>query len=96
MEENLLDGLRGEDKTSFQKIYNLYAHKVYKFVYKYCKNDHEAQRMVQNVFVQLWSNRKNFHDGEVLDIILFNTAKQEVLKWNKTKTDIWDDDSKNE
>lgn len=83
MEDSLIVCLQRDDEFSFQKIYNLYAFKVYRFVYKYTKQQADTEDIVQNVFIHLWKYRKTFNDDAILDAILFKTAKQEISKWYK-------------
>ena len=51
---------------AFDRIYEIYSHKLYSFVYKIVKNEDEAEDIVQEVFVRIWESRDKLDDHKLM------------------------------
>ncbi len=86
--ENVKD-LKGGDGRAFDEIFLKFNRKVYHFSLSYLKNPHEAQDIVQEVFLSLWKNRHR-HDVQAdlqpyLFAITFNAIKKRFRKLERER-----------
>lgn len=70
----LLTRLKNGDIKAFDRIYELYSHKLYSFVFKILKNESEAADIVQEVFVKIWESRDKLGDYQLLNSYIFTIA----------------------
>jgi len=59
---------------AFDRVYELYSHKLFSFVFKILKNEAEADDIVQEVFVKIWESRHNIEDYKLLNSYIFTIA----------------------
>src|SRR2546428_3666913 len=78
-DHNLLDLMRNDDRSAFEKIYNKYWNKLYLSAYNILRNRHSAEDIVQEVFVQLWLKR-HVNQVQVLQSYLFTAVRFQVFK----------------
>ena len=70
----LLTRLKNGDVLAFDRIYELYSHKLYSFVFRILKNESEAADIVQEVFVKIWESRDKLGDYKLLNSYIFTIA----------------------
>lgn len=70
----LLTRLRNGDMLAFDRVYELYSHKLFSFVFKILKNEAEADDIVQEVFVKIWESRHKLDDYKLLNSYIFTIA----------------------
>ena len=70
----LLTRLKNGDMLAFDRVYELYSHKLFSFVFKILKNEAEADDIVQEVFVKIWESRHNIEDYKLLNSYIFTIA----------------------
>lgn len=70
----LLTRLKNGDMLAFDRIYELYSHKLFSFVFKILKNEAEADDIVQEVFVKIWESRHKLEDNKLLNSYIFTIA----------------------
>lgn len=70
----LLTRLKNGDMLAFDRVYELYSHKLFSFVFKILKNEAEADDIVQEVFVKIWESRHNLEDYKLLNSYIFTIA----------------------
>ena len=75
----LILGLINGDKAAFRKIYTLYHDSLYGMAYRYLRNSQLADDAVQDIFVKLWTERKNLDVDKSLHGFLFSSIKNHVL-----------------
>lgn len=71
---NLLDRLKEGDMLAFDRIYELYSHKLFSFVFGILKNDDESEDIVQEVFIKIWESRNKLGDYKLLNSYIFTIA----------------------
>lgn len=71
---DLLNRLKNGDMLAFDKVYELYSHKLFSFVYKILKDEAEADDVVQEVFVKIWESRHKLDDYKLLNSYIFTIA----------------------
>lgn len=70
----LLTRLKNGDMLAFDRVYELYSHKLFSFVFKILKNEAEADDIVQEVFVKIWESRDTLEDYKLLNSYIFTIA----------------------
>ena len=88
-EKELVDLLKCDSPVAFQRLFNQYSQRLYRFALSYLKSDAEAEEIVQDVFMKLWETRgrldrdKSFHS--YLFTIAFNAIKKKFNQKMKTE-----------
>lgn len=59
---------------AFDRVYELYSHKLFSFVFRILKNEDEANDIVQEVFVKIWESREKLGDFKLLNSYIFTIA----------------------
>jgi len=59
---------------AFDRVYELYSHKLFSFVSRILKNEAEADDIVQEVFVKIWESRDKLDDHKLLNSYIFTIA----------------------
>ncbi|MFA5326496.1 MAG: RNA polymerase sigma-70 factor [Prolixibacteraceae bacterium] len=72
--QELLTRLKNGDILAFDRVYELYSHKLFSFVFKILKNEAEADDIVQEVFVKIWESRDKLGDYRLLNSYIFTIA----------------------
>lgn len=75
----LLTQLKNGNMLAFDRIYDLYSHKLFSFVLKIVKNDDEAEDIVQQVFVRIWESRDKLGDYKLLNSYIFTIAYNNAI-----------------
>ncbi len=70
----LLARLKNGDMLAFDRVYELYSHKLFSFVFKILKNEAEVDDIVQEVFVKIWESRDKLEDYKLLNSYIFTIA----------------------
>ena len=88
-EHSLIRSLVKGDALSFDQIFSKYNKKVYAFAIRNLKNKDDAESIVQEVFVNLWTNRGKLKEIENLDawifMIVFNTIRKHFRQLMREK-----------
>ena len=72
--QELLTRLKSGDMLAFDKVYELYSHKLFSFVFKILKNEADTDDIVQEVFVRIWESRDKLEDYKLLNSYIFTIA----------------------
>ena len=68
MDEKYILGLRKGSHADFNKLYDLYADRLYGFAYNLTHSSEMAEEIVQEVFLKIWQMREHrpvFHTQRV-------------------------------
>ena len=79
-------GLIQGNKKCFLKIYNLYKDKVYYYTLKITRSDSIAEEIVQDVFVKIWTKRKQINPKFPFSSFLFRVTHNHTINILKRKT----------
>lgn len=82
-ETELFAGLADGDEKAFETIYRHYSKRLFPYVLKLLKVSELAEELIQDIFVQLWINRRVFADVEYPTSYLFSIANRQSLKYLK-------------
>jgi len=71
---------------AFEALYDYYHARLYGFCLKVTKTKHEAESVVQEVFIAIWENRENIDENRAFGGYIFRIAKNKIL--NRIKHNI--------
>ena len=77
--------LRRGDVSAFDVIYKRYGQQVYSYVFGIIKSREVSKSVVQEVFINLWNNKKNLKNMVILESFLFNTTYNLIIDSLKEK-----------
>ena len=77
--------------AAFDAIYNLYCHKLHGFVFRYLKQEQDAEEIVQEVFIKIWETRAKIDVQASFESFLFTIAYNATIsllrkRVNETKS----------
>lgn len=78
-EHFLIEELKNDSYKAFDRIYQLYAKRLYAFCLQYIKIREDAEEVVEDVFVHLWEMRKEIKQEETLKPLLFIMTKNYLI-----------------
>lgn len=85
-EEILVKNLRGGDTIAFERLFNNYGDRLFRFAMGYLSNRSDAEEVVQDVFFKVWSNRKAIKSDQSFKsyvfTIAFNTIRTAFVRMN--------------
>ena len=70
-----LAALVAGDYKAFEMLYNKYRRMLYSFALNLSKNPHEAEELVQSVFVTVWEVRETIDPEKQFNAFLFSIAR---------------------
>lgn len=85
-ERGILERLALGDKDVFKTIFNKYYPQLMLIALKYIKKEEKAEEIVQNLFSEIWLNRKSINFNQPVKLYLLNALKencQDYLKQEK-------------
>lgn len=75
----LLSALKKGDKESFRSLYKTYQPEIFAFLLRYLKAIEAAEDITQEVFIELWKNRRKINVNLSLSSFLFTIAKNKII-----------------
>ncbi len=66
--------IKNGNEEEFKKLYFCFADKLYNFALSYLKNAHEAEELVQNLFIKVWEKRAYIDPSKSLASLLYKMA----------------------
>ncbi len=84
-EKELIIRLIEGDAEAFEKIYYLYAERVYYFAIRYLKDESETEEIVQEVFTKIWESRHNIDPDKSFSGYILTTTKNTIFNENRKK-----------
>jgi len=87
-EQELISLLRSGSQFAFERLFENYSQKLYRFSLSYLKSETEAEEIVQDVFLKLWENRDKLRNETSFQSYLFTIAFNDIRKnFNKKARD---------
>lgn len=91
-ETDLIRRLKAGDRLAFDEIYSLYARRLHAFALHVSRSAHDAEDILQDVFVRLWLHRDSIQSVESLKSLLFTMARNRLVnaykaRWNMMSYD---------
>lgn len=84
-EKELIIRLIEGDSDAFEKVYYLYADRVYYFALRYLKNTSDTEEMVQEVFTRIWESRNKLDPELSFSGYILTTTKNTIFNDNRKK-----------
>ncbi len=82
----MIEHLQQGSSDAFQALFDHYGKKIYTFSMGYLSDPFEAEEIVQEVFIKIWSIRKELSTSKSFDSFIFTIAKNAILNTiRKTK-----------
>ena len=79
IEEQYIIELNRDSYRAFDALYSMYSRRLYAFVLKLTKSPSTAHDIVQDVFVKIWTNRRNIQIDTSFQSYVFTIAKNMVI-----------------
>lgn len=76
----LVSSLQKGDHRAFEKLFKRYAQKLFVFSLSYLKNENDAEEVVQEVFLKIWSKRSALKTDTSFQSYLFTIAFNSIKK----------------
>ena len=83
---NILEQLQKGKKNAFKKVFFRYYPRLEKYACQFIVNQQEAEDLVQEVFIQVWENRKNIQPDSNFEAYLFTLVRNRCLNALKKRT----------
>ena len=73
-DEELMQEIKAGNMMAFDALYRNYSRRLYEFSISILKSSEEAENIVQEVFLNLWLNRKKVEKGSSVKYYIFTIA----------------------
>jgi RNA polymerase sigma-70 factor (ECF subfamily) len=83
--KNLLPFKKDVDVSSFEKLFRVHYYRMKKYAFCFLKDEEEANDLIQDVFMQFWTNRETFDQQKSETAYLFKILKNRCLNLLKRK-----------
>ena len=68
---DLISKLCHDDVKAFDKLYDIYSNKLYRFAFSLLKNNEDSEGIVQETFLRIWTNRKGLDPSKSFKSYIF-------------------------
>lgn len=75
----ILHRIAGDDEHAFAELYNQFKDKLIRFSYSITRSRHSAEETVEDVFIQVWCNRKKITEIRDITVYLYTSVKNRSL-----------------
>lgn len=76
-------GIANDDESAFKYVFECYRKRIYGIALKMLKSEHEAEGIVQEVFLSLWLNRAKLPDIRDPEAYLFTITYNTIYAYLK-------------
>lgn len=77
--------LKNKDNAALENLIKRYLPLIFGFVKRYTGNADNTSDIMQEVFVKVWKNLKNFDQSKSFKTWIFTIAKRTSIDWLKKK-----------
>ncbi|GGK19364.1 DNA-directed RNA polymerase sigma-70 factor [Parabacteroides faecis] len=84
-EPQLILSLKNGSYKAFERIYEMYAKRLFAYSIQFTKSQEESEEIVQDVFMRLWTNRTKIRQEDTLRSLLFIMTKHYLINAFRTK-----------
>jgi len=85
-EKFVVKELKTGSEQAFEVLYNKYHIRLYHFAFGYLKDKDDAENLVQEVFIKIWTTRFQIEVDKSFSSFLFTIAKNKILDIYKKRT----------
>lgn len=79
--QHLIENLNKGDKRSFEKLFFMFNKKIYFLARKFKLSHQDAEEIVQDVFMILWSKRESLNQEYSINAYIFKITQTKILKY---------------
>jgi len=85
-EQILFLQVKNRDKEAYARFYDLYAERIYRFIYFKVNSVVDAQDLTSEVFLKLWQTIKNGKEIKKLNAFIYIIARNSVIDFYRHKS----------
>ena len=85
-DEELLHEIKAGNMLAFDELYSKYSKRLYKFSYSILKSKEDTENIIQDVFLNLWTNRNKVEKGASVKYYIFTIAYNAAISVIRRKT----------
>src|SRR5512140_568107 len=79
LEKALVIGLKDGATSSFDKLFNLYSGRIFKFAYSILKSREDSREIVQDTFLKIWEIHQTINPELAFKALLFTIAYNNIM-----------------
>ncbi len=83
LNKSIIRKLSSGDEKAFKRVYDTYKSKLYFYALKFTKNEHNAEEIVQQVFIKLWDTKHAIDPALSFDAYLFRITRNIAFNFLK-------------
>lgn len=76
---NLFKSLKEDNLSAFAKIYTSYSKQILNFAFSFSLRKEDAEEIVQDTFIKLWTKRGNINENRSVESFLFTISKNLII-----------------
>lgn len=76
--------VKNKDKEAFGKFYDLYATRIYRFIFFKVNTEHDAQDLTSEVFLKLWQSIKSDAEIKNLNSYVYGIARNTIIDFYRS------------
>ena len=77
--------IKNDNVREFESLFDLYYEQLVAFACYYLSDKDTAENIVQDVFVNIWKNRKKINLKSSIKVYLYSAAKKNALRYLRDK-----------
>lgn len=81
----LIKRVSEDDSKAFEALFKQYHKKIYAFALRLVQSEHEAEEIVQDVFIAVWNQRKKLKISGFFLSYLFGIARHKIYEYIQKK-----------
>ena len=78
-EDYLIWQLKRDSRWAFDRLYHMYARRLFAFALEYCHQRETVEEIVEDTFVWLWNHRHDIRQEETLLNLVFIRARHLLI-----------------
>ncbi|MEM6844691.1 MAG: RNA polymerase sigma-70 factor [Bacteroidota bacterium] len=86
MRQTDIKRLKKGSEAAFRKLYDSYYAKVYHYCLRFTRCQEDAEELTQEIFIQLWNQRRSIDPAQSLDGYLFTIAHHQACNFLRQKS----------
>ncbi|KAA9331724.1 RNA polymerase sigma-70 factor [Adhaeribacter soli] len=83
--EQLCRQLAAGDQATLQLLFKTFYNDLYKFTWKFVRNQEVAEELTQDIFIYLWENRETLQINSAVKAYLYTMARNRAFNYLKSR-----------
>lgn len=83
--EQLCRQLAAGDQATLQLLFKTFYNDLYKFTWKFVRNQEIAEELTQDIFIHLWENRETLQINSAVKAYLYTMARNRAFNYLKSR-----------